>query len=94
MLTEGFKWIIDTVKSGSNVSFYHIYWFWRFLTDDCYTFRKDYYFRHGLPHFPWKATRFYRYGLLNPVSVSVCSECVMLTSLFQNHDRSLWLVYD
>ena len=24
----------------------------------------------------------------------MCSECVMLTSLFQNHDRSLWLVYD
>ena len=43
MLTEGFKWIIDTVKSGSNVSFYHIYWFWWFLTDDCYTFRKDYF---------------------------------------------------
>ena len=34
MLTEDFEWIIDTVKSGSNVNFYHIYWFWWFLTND------------------------------------------------------------
>ena len=43
MLTEDIKWIIDTVKSGSNGSFYHIFWLWRFLTDNCYTFRKDYF---------------------------------------------------
>ena len=34
MLTEDFEGIIDTVKSGSNVNFYHIYWFWRFLAND------------------------------------------------------------